>query len=125
MGFRKKTLRYRGSRSYGRGFGCKNKSGSKGGTGRGGIWTHKKFSRILELKKIEEARKIRIINLKQIELYLCKFLKKGFLIRVAKDSYATTDKFANFYSKITGDGELSFKLKTNVKTTKSVKLKLS
>ena len=123
----KKTLKLRGSRTYGKGFQVKTGKGGRGGTGNAGSFSHKYISTVLKQKKAIKNKKI--INLRDLNERIKTLVKKNYITKVQNKegkNYYTTKKFAQKYKKITGIGELSFKLNINsrVKVSKSAKAKL-
>ena len=123
----KKTLRLRGSQSYGRGWRkSRHKGGSRGGTGRAGTKTHKFIARVLEEKK--RIRNLKAINLRDLEPRLERYIRKKFIVITSKENntYRLTEKFHNKFKKIIGEGQLSVKLQKSpyVKFSKTVKTKM-
>lgn len=107
---RDKSKRLRGSGTHGRGYN-KHKSGARGGTGRAGLWDHKKISQILELKK-----KKKVTCVRDIESKLDRYLKKKYMTqRIVKTDrgeervFSFTRKFSEKYCKILSQGQASGK----------------
>lgn len=122
MAFSKKTLRYRGSKSCGRGFSRRYRGGSTGGTGNSGGDHHHKFRAIVEAKKELKARKI--INLKQIDSQFSKLLSKGYLrLNKSTGKYITTLKFSKKYKKVLSEGQCSKGLIIRIPISRQAKLK--
>jgi len=121
------------TRCRGRGFRKKNGAGSRGGTGNAGLSTHKRFSKILLLKKQEASRKITCIR--DIESKMDSLIKKKIVTRFCKVNklnlgtdvyYRFSDKFAESYKKILSQGEPSgiYLLPRAIKVSKNTKLKI-
>lgn len=120
---RKKAKRLRGSGSHGRGY---KSSKVKGGVGRAGYKTHKRFSFIVEQKKKIENLKVTCIR--DIESKLERLIEKKF-IRIrhkaselgAQPHYYFTNKFSQKYKKILSQGEPSgvYHLPKKVKISKT------
>jgi hypothetical protein len=123
----KKTLRLRGSKSYGRGWRkSRHKGGSRGGTGRAGTKTHKVMARILQEKK--RIRNLKAINLRDLEPRLDRYIRKKYLVLTNRTQklYRITSKFYTKFRKVIGEGQLSVKLQKSpyVRFSKTVKTKM-
>lgn len=122
-----KTLRMRGSRTYGRGRQAKTGAGGRGGTGNAGSFSHQIISRILKEKRAIRDRKV--IPLRDLNQRRDVLVRKGYLKKKRNQKetyYKTTQKFSKKYKKILGTGELSFRLKVlpPVKVSVSAKSKI-
>lgn len=123
MAFTKKTLRFRGSKSCGRGFSRRFRSGSKGGVGNAGAGHHHKFRTIVQQKR--RILNKPTINLKDIERSFETLLKKNYLtLNKRTNTYVTTLKFAHKYKKVLAEGELSRKVRIRTKASAATKIKV-
>ena len=119
-----KAKRLRGSKTHGRGYN-KHKSGAKGGTGKAGLWDHKRFSAILQEKK---SLLKKVTSIRDIESKLQRFIKKGYIVQKvvntdkgAEKEFHFQKKFTDVYGKILSQGQPSGKYiyNRNIKSTKS------
>jgi len=114
---RKKSSRYRGTHTHGRGFKKKARGqGHRGGRGMAGIWKHKKsrvinleiaglIPRNVPLRRGVAPERLNTINLSSIEQNLFLFVKKG----IAKESKGVYELNLEGY-KVLGDGEIHYKV---------------
>lgn len=114
--------------THGRGYrGSKHKGGSRGGVGRAGSKTHKRFSTILENKRLIDSKIV--TNYRDLEPKIDSLISKGYLILKTKKEQkilVATDKFYAKYSKILSVGEPSYKYEFNlnrIKLSEKAKLK--